>query len=179
MNLEFVINDRLILVSLARAESMHPDEVRIVSQCSLPDDPHWPTDEPQTHSVHLSGVATGTVSLQPAFWRLWSRWPDGAHVANVAIPAGLGVGQTLTVDSATWYGGTGKPAADTGALGEWYADLSSGLVYKRCRGVLAKIAEERAQGFAALLDARREAEGLGLVALDVVIASRTNSRWAA
>ena len=59
-------------------------------------------------------------------------------------------------------GGTGAPTTAPALAGLWYADLAAGQAYKACRGVLQKIAEQRARHWLALHAARAQLLALSL-----------------
>lgn len=149
-----------VVVALTRGAPTHADELRLVARCRLASD----TDtEPEIsyRSVMLSGIRTRQVGIEDVFWRQWWAMEAPNTATNVTAPASLTVGATLTVDGATWTGGSGDPTI-TAVLGHWYADLASGNVWKGCRGELVKFAEHAAKEFAAKRDVMLAIDALGM-----------------
>lgn len=165
MNHDFIIGARTIRVSAYRALPRTTHEFRVALQCVCL--ATGASSELTEHAIDVTGIADGHASLESEFWRKWRDLPIPFTATNAQVPAALRAGQSMVVDGVTWYGGTGRPPSSMGAIGEFYADLSAGSVYKKTRGTLMKLAEERANDFARYLDAVAQAQALGLPDLPV------------
>lgn len=150
---------RTITVHVYRDTPRREGEFRFITQCST--DGFAPSD-PQSHAVEIDGIASGRASLADSFWRLWMDYPAPNTATNARPPATLTSGDIVAVNGKTWHGGNGAPSPAIGALGHWYADLTNGTVYKRCRGAIAKVAERHAEMYDRACTAQSQIAALNL-----------------
>jgi hypothetical protein len=159
---------RRIKVAMMRAKPMHDHEYRIATQAfevdaeggvQLDAQGKAIASEIVQRGVDFTGVAAGTHSLKPVFWKRWDTNNKAQSASNITIPASLKVGDLVDLgEGRKMRGGRGKPREQDGALGEFYADLESGLTYRKRPGELEHIAQLHAEQFDLYLTARAEAE---------------------
>jgi hypothetical protein len=163
---------RRIKVVIYRAKPMHDHEHRVATQCLEVDAAGVVLQDAQgkdisselvQRGVDFTGVAAGTHSLKPVFWKRWDTNHKARSASNVEIPASLKVGDLVDLgDGRKMRGGRGKPREQDGAVGEFYADLESGLTYRKRPGEVEHIAQLHAQQFDLYLTARAEADATPL-----------------
>lgn len=122
-----------------------------------------------TLNVRHDGVAQRSAGFM-TFWRRFINYSVG--LPSVTAPEGLAVPGPTVVNGETWYAGKLDPAKgtadpnilcpDMGNIGDWYADLGTGNVWKKRIGEIEHFAGQKAMFEEAKVAAAESAAALGL-----------------